>query len=193
MSKGEIRESGINIVGDINWGTHFCQLYYTKEELMEVLIPYFRAGLENNEFCVLITLNSVAIEKALRGAISDLDVYLQKGQLEIIPYNDWYLKEGFFEPRAVLNNWAEKLDMVSKEDYEGLRFSEDIFSFGEYRDDFVVYEKEMDRITRNHPIIALCTYSLKGYSATEIIGIIASHQFALFKEGTKLAQIKKFD
>ena len=51
----KLRKSGIDIIGDISWGTHFCQFYQTKEDLMDMLIPYFKAGLENNEFCLWIT------------------------------------------------------------------------------------------------------------------------------------------
>jgi hypothetical protein len=32
------------------WGTHFSQFYQTKEELVEVLIPWFEAKLKNNEY-----------------------------------------------------------------------------------------------------------------------------------------------
>jgi len=42
-----LRSSGIDIIGDVPWGTHFCQFYQTKEDLMDILVPYFKAGLEN--------------------------------------------------------------------------------------------------------------------------------------------------
>ena len=45
-----IRNSGIDIIGDMPWGTHFCQFYQTTEDLIDILVPYFKAGLENNEF-----------------------------------------------------------------------------------------------------------------------------------------------
>ena len=30
-----LRKSGIDIIGDMPWGTHFCQFYQTKEDLLE--------------------------------------------------------------------------------------------------------------------------------------------------------------
>jgi len=44
--KGQLRKFGIDIVGDIPWGTHFCQFYQTKEDLIDILCPLFqrRAG-----------------------------------------------------------------------------------------------------------------------------------------------------
>ncbi|MHC4720030.1 MAG: MEDS domain-containing protein, partial [Planctomycetota bacterium] len=49
------RKTGIEIVGDVPWGTHFCQFYQTKDDLIDVLVPYFKAGLKNNEFCMWVT------------------------------------------------------------------------------------------------------------------------------------------
>jgi len=42
----KLRNSGIDIIGDVPWGTHFCQFYQTKKDLMDILVPYFKAGLE---------------------------------------------------------------------------------------------------------------------------------------------------
>ena len=50
----ELRKSGIEIVGDVPWGIHFCHFYETKQDLFDILIPYFKTGLENNEFCVWV-------------------------------------------------------------------------------------------------------------------------------------------
>jgi len=49
------RNTGIPVIGNVSWGTHFCQFYQTREDLIDVLVPYFKAGLESNEFCVWVT------------------------------------------------------------------------------------------------------------------------------------------
>ena len=49
------RNSGIDAAGAIPWGTHFCLFYETKSDLIEFLIPYFKAGLEDNELCIWAT------------------------------------------------------------------------------------------------------------------------------------------
>ena len=41
------RETGINILGKVSWGTHFCLFYENKEDLLDVLIPYFKAGFQS--------------------------------------------------------------------------------------------------------------------------------------------------
>jgi len=60
----KLRNSGIDIVGDIPWGTHFCQFYQTKEDLMDIIVPYFKAGLENNEFCMWVVPQTLDVEEA---------------------------------------------------------------------------------------------------------------------------------
>ena len=57
----DIRKSGIAAVGDIRWGTHFCEFYQTKQDLIDMLVPYFKAGLENNEFCMWVTDNNLTV------------------------------------------------------------------------------------------------------------------------------------
>ncbi|HII00498.1 TPA: hypothetical protein HA351_02200 [Methanosarcinaceae archaeon] len=87
--RDNLRKSGIDIIGDFAWGTHFCQFYQTREDLIDILVPYFKAGLENNEFCMWVTSQPLEVEdakEALKKAVSDFDFYLEIGQIEIIPF-----------------------------------------------------------------------------------------------------------
>lgn len=187
--KNEIRNSGIDIIGDVSWGTHFCQFYQTKENLTDILIPYLKAGLENNELCIWIISQPLEVEEAktvLKKAVPDLDIYLEKGQIEITPCFDWYMEKGIFDSQKALNSLAEKIDQSLASGYDGLRFVEDIcWLEKESWNEFANYEKRLDSIKGKHPVIALCTYSLDTYSATDIIDIVANHQFALSKKEGK--------
>ena len=190
----KLRHSGIDIIGDAPWGTHFCQFYDSKEDLMEILVPYFKTGLENNEFCMWVTSQPLEVEEAkeaLRKAVPDIDVYLEKGQLEIIPYSHWYVKEGTFDSDRVLNGWVEKLNKALANGYDGLRLTGNTFWLEkEDWNDFVDYEKEVDRVIGNYQMIALCTYNLDRCNATEIIDVVINHQFALIKKNGKWTQIE---
>ncbi|WP_410509125.1 PAS domain S-box protein [Methanosarcina hadiensis] len=184
--KGKMRKSGIDIIGDIPWGTHFCQFYQTEEDLIEIVVPYFKAGLENSEFCMWITSQPLSVDEAkeaLRKSVPDIDDHINKGQIEIIPHEEWYLKEGVFDSERVLNGWVEKLNNALENGYDGLRLSGNTFWL-EKRDwdSFVDYEKEIDRILGNYRMIALCTYCLDRCSSTGIIDVVVNHQFALIKK-----------
>ena len=49
-----MRRAGIDVVGDIPWGTHFCLFYDTKADLLETLVSYCKAGLQSQEFCLWV-------------------------------------------------------------------------------------------------------------------------------------------
>jgi MEDS: MEthanogen/methylotroph, DcmR Sensory domain len=82
----ELRKTGIGVVGDVPWGTHFCHFYETKEDLLDILISYFKAGLESREFCLWVLSEPLTEEEArqaLRQAVPDLDRYLADGSIAI--------------------------------------------------------------------------------------------------------------
>ncbi|MFY9618835.1 MAG: MEDS domain-containing protein [Pyrinomonadaceae bacterium] len=74
----ELRDSGISVVGDVPWGTHFCHFYETKQDLLDTLVPYFKTGLENNECCLWVVSDTdlITVEEAKRAlaqVVPDLD------------------------------------------------------------------------------------------------------------------------
>ena len=184
----KIRKTGIDILGDAPWGTHFCQFYQTKEDLVETLVPYFRAGLENNEFCTWITSEPLGVDDAkrsLKREVKNLDYYFEKGQIEILDYSQWYTKSGKFESDKVLHGWVEKEEQAIKKGFDGLRFTGNTFWL-EKKDwrNFSEYEETINNRIGQHKTIAICTYSLDKCGTSDIIDVINNHKFALImKEG----------
>ena len=65
MAKNDLmRKFGINLVGEIPWGTHLCQFYETKQDLIDILVPYFAEGLGSNEFCMWVTSPPFEVKEA---------------------------------------------------------------------------------------------------------------------------------
>src|SRR5665647_1291744 len=121
-----LRRSGIDVIGNVPWGTHCCQFYQTKEDLTGILVPYFKAGLENNEFCIWVTSQPPEVEdakEALRRAVPDLDSYLDKRQIEIIPYTCLDVTGSIYDSERVINYWIENLNHALESGYEGLRLN----------------------------------------------------------------------
>jgi PAS domain S-box-containing protein len=183
------RKSGIDIIGDVPWGTHFCQFYKSGEDLTELLVPYFKAGLDNNELCVWVISQALEIEdakKAMKCAVPDIDVYLENGQMEIVPYAHGYLKEGIFDPDWIINNWIQKIDSALARGYDGLRIAGDNrWLEKEGWNGFLDYENKADAILDKCHVIALCPYYLNMCSTAEIIEVVSNHQFALIKRNGK--------
>lgn len=188
------RKIGIPIVGDASWGTHFCQFYQTKEDLIEILVPYFKMGLENNEYCMWIVSEPLLeneITEIMETAVPNFDHYVNKGQIEIFHYSQWYLKNGYFNSEAVLNGWIDKLNYALTKGYDGLRLSGNTFWLEEKDwDDFADYEREINRVIGKYRMLAICTYYLNKCAATDIIDVVQNHQFALIRKNNMWTILK---
>jgi PAS domain S-box-containing protein len=188
--KGDMpRKFGLDMVGDVPWGTHLCQFYQTKEDLIDILVPYFAEGLRGNEFCMWVTSPPLEVEEAeaaLRKAVPDLDLYLQKGQIEILSYKDWYLLGGTFDSDRVLRGWVEKEKAALRRGFDGLRLTGNNFWLERNGwKAFTAYEEEVNDAIGKYRMIAVCTYSLDKCNANEIIDVIKNHQFTLIKRRGK--------
>lgn len=185
----ETRRLGLDIIDETPWGTHFCQFYQTKEDLVDILVPYFKVGLENNEFCIWVTsdfFNEKEAKKVMRMAVPDFDRYLKSRQIGIIPHTQWYLKDGAFDPARVLNALVDKLNQVLAEGYDGIRAAGNTAWLERWDwKNFTYYEEEMNYVIGNYPMIAICTYCLDKYGAPEIIDVVSNHQSALIKRDSK--------
>ena len=153
----ELRKTGISVVGDVPWGTHFCHFYETKQDLLDTLVPYFKAGLESKEFCLWVVSNSelITVEEAkgaLAQAVPDLDRHLSDENIEILNGHDWYLEENVFNLERVTSAWDAKLKRALALGYDGMRVSGDTFWLGE-KDwkDFCAYEKQVNDSITDQP------------------------------------------
>lgn len=184
MATVEKRNSGITLVGDLPWGTHFCQFYKTKKDLFDMLVPYFKAGLESNEKCIWVTsdfLTETDAKNAMAKSVPGFNAYLSKGQMEIFPYTDWYLKGGSFDLKRTLSMWMDKHDRSLAEGYSGLRVSGNPYWIDNKKDwdDFAAYEAEINSVIGGTKLLVLCTYSLKKCGVAEILDVCKNHEFAL--------------
>jgi signal transduction histidine kinase/CheY-like chemotaxis protein len=180
-----MRPTGIDVVGAAPWGTHFCQFYASRRDLEDVLVPYFKAGLEAGERCMWVTSPPLGVEDAwaaLARAVPDLATYRERGRIEILPHTEWYLAGGGFDQGRVLAGWVAKLDDALARGCTGLRLSGNTFWLekSDWRS-FAEYEAAIDRILGKYRMLALCTYSLERCGASEIADVIRNHQFALVK------------
>ncbi len=181
----EMRKTGIDVVGDMPWGTHFCLFYETKEDLLDTLISYCKTGLESEEFCLWVVAAPLTIEEAidaLKGAVPDLDRYLADSSIEIVSARDWYLQGGTFDLKRVTGGWHEKLARASARGYAGVRVTGDT-AWLEKKDwkDFCEYEEGLNEAVVNQRLAVLCTYPLAACGALEILDVVRTHQFALAK------------
>jgi len=183
VSPTEMRKTGVDVVGDMPWGTHFCLFYETKADLLETLVSYCKAGLENQEFCLWVVAEPLAVEEATRAleqAVPDFDRYLSDQSIEIVAARDWYFPEGQFDLNRVIGGWNQKLADASAKGYAGVRVTGDT-AWLEKKDwkDFCEYEESLNHACANQRLAVLCTYPLAACGAAEILDVVRAHQFAV--------------
>lgn len=178
-----LRKSGIPFVADLPWGAHICGFHETKEDLLNIVIPYFKAGLENNEYCIWTIPESLSMEEAtnaLKNSIPDFDFY--ELQLEIIPDTDWYFKHDGFQANKVIEEWFNKVSDALNRGYAGIRLCGSTAWLNKrYWKNFIEYEAQIEKQLANSKIIALCPYRLGQCTVHEILDVVHTHQFAFIK------------
>ena len=196
MKNTNSRKLGLEVIEEVAWGTHLCFFYDSINDYFDIIKPYIKTGLENNEFCVWIIPKDLETEKAseiLQTAIPNLDCYQQKRQIEILQYSECYVNNGRFDGDAVITYWENKLDKALSAGFDGLRVEGDTSWVGTNRwRPFMDYESKIDNEMSNKKILVICSYPLKKIEAREIIDIIENHQFALIRRNEKWVYAKSF-
>jgi len=188
--KGQPRETGIDVLGAVPWGTHVCLFYDSRQDLLDTLVPYFRAGLDNNEFCMWVlpeSLSEQECKRAMQKATAGFARYQRKRQIEIIPYREWYLKDGELDLERVLEAWIDKLQKALAAGYDGMRITGDTTWLGK-RDKkrFAEYEADVNNVITKYNMLAICTYQINQYTASEVLDVSLHHKFTFFKRGSTL-------
>ncbi|MBI2957794.1 MAG: PAS domain S-box protein, partial [Chloroflexi bacterium] len=174
-------QTGIGVVGEVPWGTHFCQFYKTEAELLELLVPYFKAGLENNEVCVWLTSEhegkAAAIE-ALTAVVGDLPVRIEWGQIEIL-----YLPDRLLDASSqdiLPREWRQMLEQGQARGYSSLRVAAD---FGGPKgiswDRFIPYEAAINRLRGEGRLVSICSFCEVDLGISRAVEIAGHHEFAM--------------
>ena len=180
----ELRDTGISVVGDMPWGTHFCCFYETKQDLLDILIPYFKTGLENHEFCLWIVSNSELLtmqeaSNALQAVLPDLDRHITEKSIEVAGH-DWFLDGGSFDSRRVANQFKQKVNEALSRGYAGMRVNgSPAWLETSNAKALRKFEAEVDQLFPHERIIASCTYPIGSSRADFLLDVARNHQFAI--------------
>ena len=189
-SNGE-RDSGLEVIGRVPWGAHFCTFYETTQDLLDVVVPFFKAGLENKEFCLWIISDSDLLtmqegKSALRNAFPDFDRDLSEGRIELLRHDQWFLEKGLFNIQRVAQRFDEKEKAALAAGYAGMRVNgSPAWLYEKNGKEIVEFEEEVDKLYPHLRVIASCTYPITESGATELLDIARAHQFVLTRrQGT---------
>jgi PAS domain S-box-containing protein len=160
---------------------HAAAFYRTSGELLEVLVPYFKEGLEQGQSCLWLVAPSLRLDHAkaaLARAVGDDEVFVRKGQLEFVATEEWYTEGGTFVANRSIESIEKHLTQAAADRYQGLRVSGDtswlsMHDWARFQD----YELQIQQqpLSSGLPIRILCTYSLERCQSPELIEVFCRH------------------
>lgn len=176
--------SGIACCGELQWGAHFCHLYQTRQDLVDTLVPFFSAGLADNEKCLWVTsepLDAVDATAALAKQMPNLPQCLSSGQIQIVDYSEWYTRIGKMDAESILQGWIDAEQQALAEGFNGLRVTGNV-TFIKSQEEWRAFEQYEARVTETFAgrrIIGLCSYHLGMTNGGDLLDVVHNHDFAV--------------
>ena len=174
-----------DIVGRLRLGDHVCQFFGSANDLGEVLVPYFKAGLEKNESCIWITsapYNGDRAVSEMRAAMPDFDKRAATEQIIILGHDEWYTKSGALSPTETIQGWLARKDAALSSGYAGLRITGNTSFLDQGMwDDFLIYEQSLNVALQDQPILTLCSYCKATCPADSTLEVMHRHGLCLTK------------
>lgn len=138
-------------------------LFYDSPELKhEILYSYIKNGLDKGEAARYICCEETPseIEDSMRVFGIDVDAFQKSGALTILPYDEFYIKDGAFNIQEVMDAWQEFYNQSRTAGFKGLRVTGEMSCFIKHDliEDLLEYEKALHSILEI-PIMAICAYS----------------------------------
>jgi PAS domain S-box-containing protein len=147
----------------VEWGTHLCHFYESKSDLLDFLISYFQAGLEQHEKCICTVFDPVN-EQDLRAVIAsahpDWERRLATGDLEIIG-SVQHGTAPAVDPGDLVAGWEAKLVGALADGHTGLRVNEYPMALSNGDDQLLnAYEKAFAGFLADRPALVLSCYPM---------------------------------
>jgi PAS domain S-box-containing protein len=156
--------SGLKTVPHLQWGSHLAHFFGSGDELRDVLVPYFKAGLENNERCLWVTgqaFNAEQARSALRAAVPDFDKRERDKQIEIANGDEWYAAGQKLRPHDLMTGLLQREQDALGLGYAGLRTNGNCaWVSQDQRADFLEYERLVQKAVRGRRMICMCSYCI---------------------------------
>ncbi|MDO9035166.1 MAG: PAS domain S-box protein [Methanoregula sp.] len=174
----------LHSVTDFKPGNHACCIYDTDEEHRNIITPFLRRGLEQNEKVVYIAdaRDPRTIINYLKTDGVDVEHYQKKGQFNILLITDVYLKGGVFDPDWMMSILLSDTQEALAEGYTALRVTTEMSWAlrglpGSER--LMEYENKLDNYSKGSEFLSVCQYDRRCFSNGQFHDVLAVHPFAV--------------
>jgi hypothetical protein len=159
---------------------HACAFFHSRDEEYELLLPWAKDGYEAGDQLFQV------VDKEHRGEwrrrLANSGINLKKaeaaGQLEVLAWEEAYLKGNRFDQHAMLDLVQSVLGEARRKGFQITRFwanmewaLEDLPGVH----DIVEYEARANKFLPDYPAFVVCTYDLNKFSAPVVMDIMRTH------------------
>ena len=165
-------------------GMHICTFFRTSAERYRVLMPFILEGMEQRDRAFHIVNPSLRCEHAQRIAEAGIDAARAEieGQLEIIGWDEAYLRTGSFDRNAMLSLLPALLDEGRTRGFSITRFIADMawaLKDPDTLDRMLEYECRLNLVLPKTGDIVICAYDLDKFGAEIVIDALRTHPIVL--------------
>lgn len=178
-----VTECGVPGIRSIPFGIHMCHFYPNRRGLIDSLVPYFKAGLNNNERCFWITappLPASDAKAALGKSVAGLEAMIKERRIRILDAKEWFPSTAGADGNGIIAFWVREEEQALADGYQGLRIAGNTsFVTPEDWDRFMQYENAVTDVFQERRIVALCSYGLHQCRATHVLEVVQNHPYTL--------------
>ena len=163
---------------------HVCLIYDNEEQRKKIVSEYMTAGLRKGEAVRYFTDRTKPEE--IRSWLLEIGVVLPddegKGSFSISKAEDYYLPDGVFDPRALINGAPQRFAVARKAGYSGTR------ACGEMTwalrclsdsDRLMEYEALLNTVTDTFPHSGMCQYDARIFDGATLFKVLRVHPYMI--------------
>lgn len=162
---------------------HVCAFFNSREERDEILMPFFREGIERGEKIFNVVDARLHDEHVLACENCGIDVKSaqERGQLEIRHWEDAYLKDGYFDGDRMIRVLGEVVE-GNRQRYGLTRLMGNMewsLETAPGVTDIVEYEAKLNYVLAKYPDPVVCVYDLNRHSGSVVMDILRTHPMVI--------------
>ncbi len=166
---------------------HFCTIYETQEQQFAIAVPFLREGLNRGEKCLYVAdENSAGMAvKVLEAEGLSVSRYLQDGSLEIVQKEETFLREGTFDPNAMVTFLSDRADQALSSGRSGLRVLGEMtwaLGAGIEINRLIELEAKLNHLITSKPVTIVCQYNRTLFPAAVIIAVVKTHPLVVYDD-----------
>ncbi len=179
---GQLKHLRRRTVADLEAGDHLCYIYKTQEEHKECLTPFLRQGLERGEKVLYIVdaHTGDGILDYLRDDGLKVEPYLATERLNILTSDETYMRNGSFDPDAMIAVLRSETERALAEGHSALRVTGEMtWALREMTgsERLIEYEAKLSRFLPGSQCLVICQYGRRHFDASLLLDVLATHPY----------------